>query len=842
MRHSLLLLCLLALALPARAEDLVYYPRDAENGPNGNPRLVVPDPDAHGGTAQAAVPGTSKAGSYTCALYSYARPSARYRVTWRLKLDDNAIPDVVVKVWTSDEQGRTGFKGGGLEIKGTDFAAPGKYQDFAYDAEKAEGGFFNVGALWQGKGRLHVDSIRISPTTVFTEREMLERQGKVSLPEAWTIRRPTPPVMHLGKGLWWNVFGLSEAMAEVGGATWTSSYHTSGQYGMQLRGFPATWQEYFGYNLIVLTNVDAQALGPYGRLLLEEYVKNGGALLVNGGPFALERGGYRGTALERLLPCELKGDDRAKLEGDNVLKPGDGAATVLPKDLSWSLQPRAFYLHPVAPKPGATVLVSAGGKPVVIAWTCGKGRVAVVAATAEGLPAADQLAFWEWGDWPRLMAGLMRWLTTGQGEQAVPADSAATKKLLDDLLAPSTGEDSPRREGEINTLLALCHDAAFARNLVESVSAFEGTPDRTLVTAILLAVRPFVSADFAKPATALVDSGNPGKADLGLRLLGMCKTPDAAAVILKFLDRGAAALKTAGGGGDEVKLDDLVNQARSGGIGDDQRLQLAAVMALGDLGDAAHLAPLRALKLPPAGKTTVDGELGEITDLNENLVQQVLATRVRLGDGAAVGPLFDEVTANIDKIVNYTNYMDVMLMNNDDKELLRGRKVAVVRLPILRQRQALCRDVLRQFPASVYPAVAAELAKRDDERLAPFIYAALSGGAGKALAPATAVAFLPAVAKCRPPELRLLAFNLVANGSDAETQGKLAGVLTELAAADDRAGAVFAVRQVARLAPDRRAAVLAAALKHRDAQVQHLARASLLLLSDAERKTLAPTK
>jgi hypothetical protein len=250
--------------------DLVYHPRDATPGPGGFPRLVVADPDAHGGTAQAAVPGQSQPDSYICALYSYARPAGRYTVTWRMKIDDNTIPDVVCSIWTGDEQGRKGYLRGARDLRGTDFAAANAYQDVSYTAEKDEGGFFGVGARWHGRGRIHIDSIRVVASELFGEREIMARRGGMELPETWYLPPPVPPVIHIAKGLWWDFFGLRDATAELGGAVVTSSYHASGQYGRTLNGFPESWRDLADHHLVAIANVDAQALGARGRLLLAE--------------------------------------------------------------------------------------------------------------------------------------------------------------------------------------------------------------------------------------------------------------------------------------------------------------------------------------------------------------------------------------------------------------------------------------------------------------------------------------------------------------------------------------------------------------------------------------------
>ena len=817
------------------AEELVYYPRSAEGTPQGTPRFVVPDPDANGGAAQAAIPGQSVSGSSTCGFYAYARKAATYRITWRIKLDDNTIPAVVLRVGTGDgQQGKAAFKHGGLELKGTDFKAAGQYQEFTYLAEKGEGGFFTVSASWNGKGRVHIDSIKIVPEKIFTEQEIVQRtSGKLELPEAWLIPKPLPPAVHIAKGLWWNFFGLSEALAELGGAMVSSSYHANGQSGTSLRNFPTTWQQFMACNLILLVNVDAQAIGPSGRLLLEEYVKNGGTLFVCGGPFAFEPGGYQDTALAKLLPCEMTGPGRVKAEGGFVLKPTAGAKGILPDTLSWQAEPRVFYYHEVQPKKDAQILVTADGKPMLMVWPVGKGRVAALVATAEGEPAPGQLAFWNWGDLPRLIAGVSRWLMQGQGENLPPAKSAETKQLLDELLGPALGDDNEKREQLIQKVLARCHDQAFAKDLLSAVSIYAGTPDRTFVTAAARAVQPFVDAGFEPAAQALLNSGNAGKAALGLQVLGTCRAAGAQATIIKFLTLGASALKEIGEKADS-KMDGLMAVDQ----GDDQRLKLAAVIALGDLGEPANLASLRRETEKLTGKAANPADPGEVTDLNENILQQALAARARLGDGQAVGPFLRELLKNAAKMEEYDNYLDSINGSSEDKVLMRGRKTARKQLPVLRQRQALCLEMLRHFPYSVYPAVAAELVRLNDDMTIPYGYAALAPKPGQNTPPEMAAGLLPLLENCTVPELRLLAYNLIAAAGTADTRQLLATAMNHLAVSQNPVDVKFVLRQLGRIPAAERGAILKAALANPDSKLRLLALASMKLVPESDRPTL----
>jgi hypothetical protein len=58
-------------------------------------------------------------------------------------------------------------------------------------------------------------------------------------------------------------------------------------------------------------------------------------------------------------------------------------------------------------KPDATVHVTAGGNPVILTRPFGKGKVCFVAAAPLGDAPMGETAFWDWPEWPKLMAGLL---------------------------------------------------------------------------------------------------------------------------------------------------------------------------------------------------------------------------------------------------------------------------------------------------------------------------------------------------------------------------------------------------------------------------------------------------
>jgi uncharacterized membrane protein len=659
----------------------------------------------------------------------------------------------------------------------------------------------------------------------------------VDLPEAWMISKPLPPVVHIAKGLWWDFFGLNEAMAELGGAVVSSSYHVDGR---AMRNFPTTWEQFASFNLMMLVNVNVPAIGSSGATLISEYVKNGGALFVFGGPFSLDSGGYSNATMAALLPCEMLGKGRVKADGGLVLKPADGAKGILPDDLSWPVEPRVFYYHEVQPKKEAKVLAMAGDKPILMVWQIGKGRVAVFAASAEGDPAPGQLAFWEWGDTPRLVASVSRWLMRGQGENLPTVKkSAETEKLLEELMGPTLGDDNEKREQLIRKLVSRCHDQAFAKEILLTVANYEGTPNRAFVMAVARAVQPFVDAGFEKEARELTDSGNVGKAALGLQILGACRSPGAQATIMKFLNSGAGALKTIGEK-EEVKVDDLMAVTVGGEVGVDQRLKLAAVIALGDLDDPANIDVLKRETDKLGGKALGSAEAEEVADLNENILQQGLASRAKLGDGRAVGSFLDQILKNVMQMDEHYNFLDDMMSYLKDRTKERGRKMATRRLPALRQRQSLCLERLRQLPYSVYPDVARELKRMNDETMIPYAYAALAPKPDQKPPIEVARSLVPLLEDCTVPELRVLAVNLIAAAGDANAGKILSATLNRLVARDSATDVKFALRQLGRIPASDRTSIVKAALAHPDPKIRRLALASIKLVPEAERKALTP--
>ena len=140
------------------------------------------------------------------------------------------------------------------------------------------------------------------------------------------------------------------------------------------------------YKYVFVGDVNEESLRPVmGRLAA--YVKNGGTLVVGGGPFAYGCGGYEGTFLETMLPVKTRKFDCLPACASDK----DGLTPVKFAETDCSL----FWIQRDAVKDGAEVLLrTTAGDPLLVKGAYGKGRVFAFLATPLGDEATDAKAFW----------------------------------------------------------------------------------------------------------------------------------------------------------------------------------------------------------------------------------------------------------------------------------------------------------------------------------------------------------------------------------------------------------------------------------------------------------------
>lgn len=159
-------------------------------------------------------------------------------------------------------------------------------------------------------------------------------------------------------------------------------------------GFPATAEELFGYEGVIIGTVEASYFTPAQQALLKAFVdRRGGGVLFLGGRASLADGGYGASDFKDILPVAV-GDRRTTFFRDKAnveltANGRDNLALRIEEDPAknverWKKLPfLADFQNPGTVKPGAVVHVEAvtgqGRLPLLITQNYGRGRTAVMA-------------------------------------------------------------------------------------------------------------------------------------------------------------------------------------------------------------------------------------------------------------------------------------------------------------------------------------------------------------------------------------------------------------------------------------------------------------------------------
>ena len=358
----------------------------------------------------------------------------------------------------------------------------------------------------------------------------------------WQWRHHRLPRVLAVQGLWNDQYRLPEALSAAGGAYLQEALHyhgarSSGLHylrGEGMHGFPSRAEDLLDHDLLVLTNVAARAFSIEQKEMIQAFVSNGGGLLLLGGYWTLDKGGMSGTVFEEMLPVEIS-DRGGRLpherEGLALLPKGDHPLTALP---DWSTGPRLFYYNRVTPKAGAVVAVMAGEQPVLVLGKHGQGRTAVFAGTVCGVAPEGVTAFWEWDDWPVLLAGVIEWLWSPRRQLSAKIEPRPEPEIQG--LTEEEREDLAFAEGEeklalIKKGLKNC-DPETAQLLLEELTD-NADMEADLQVSVMQAIRPHASPDWAAPLLTMNERLDPGSRSEWLPLLGATGSPDVLTILLK---------------------------------------------------------------------------------------------------------------------------------------------------------------------------------------------------------------------------------------------------------------------------------------------------------------------
>ena len=175
--------------------------------------------------------------------------------------------------------------------------------------------------------------------------------------------------------------------------------------------FPGTYDELFNYDVIVLADVNARALGDIALEMLCDYVHEGGTIVVSGGPYAYGNGEFQGTRFLEALPVHISGPFDLKWAGKGMswsLKPAIADHAIL-DGVSFDEKPQVFWQHYLQPKRNSEVILTAGDKPALVVGNYGKGQVAALSLSPTGVATDGEVQWWDWNGWFPLVRNLFNW-------------------------------------------------------------------------------------------------------------------------------------------------------------------------------------------------------------------------------------------------------------------------------------------------------------------------------------------------------------------------------------------------------------------------------------------------
>ena len=186
--------------------------------------------------------------------------------------------------------------------------------------------------------------------------------------------------------------------------------------------FPCELDEINKYDCVILSDIGTNTLLlhpetfsasralPNRLELIEEYVMNGGGLVMIGGYLTFQgidaKARYQGTAVEDVLPVVLEsGDDRSEQpQGIKPLVIDESHPIVSSVGSDW---PILLGYNRVAPKADSKVIVQVGEDTLIVAGSIGKGRS--VAFTSDCGPHWAPPAFVEWSGYAKLWQQIVGW-------------------------------------------------------------------------------------------------------------------------------------------------------------------------------------------------------------------------------------------------------------------------------------------------------------------------------------------------------------------------------------------------------------------------------------------------
>jgi hypothetical protein len=219
------------------------------------------------------------------------------------------------------------------------------------------------------------------------------------------------------------------------------------------------------YDVLVYCDIPHPAVGVQQSYAMLDYVRRGGGVLFTGGEYAFEKGRYGHTVLDReLLPVRCAGTRNNIYSREPiVMEPGPDFAE-LGVTVDFAAEPAVFCWNqtPLRPAEGVKIFLQSGNRPLLVGWELGEGRVACLLAMHKGHSGEGATAFFDWEDWPRLAAAVLRWLAPAAGTtvaRPVPVSDEEVARLRNELEASAMDDLLDAEMGAEEDMLAAVTDA-----------------------------------------------------------------------------------------------------------------------------------------------------------------------------------------------------------------------------------------------------------------------------------------------------------------------------------------------------------------------------------------------
>lgn len=381
---------------------------------------VVTHPQAERGSAlQAKVPGTSGMVVESTAARAPRVAPGLYRVRANIKIPAAEAGAVVGNLSINSQ-----YEGRRLLLPFV--AGPETSADFAvvegdFILRPAAGGYWHMVVHTVGTTPWLIDSLKVFCLHELADRELMTiypgNEGHLPPdlvpprfePVLGGPRRPLKGLMVAGAG--YERYRIAEAFRLLHrDPELQAAWAVTRLGGITYTGLPEDSAEYFQYSIVFLCNVSLRGMTLRDKYALHEYVKRGGALMVFGGHQAYERGSWRGSLLEEVLPVRVGGEAAHGLlmmPQGKPLRPDAGVSWL--SAFSDGNMPLVYFVHRSSVRPEAQVAATAGGSPLLVGGEFEKGRAVCFMAPAWGDPPPAATGFWEWDHWIYLLRDACWW-------------------------------------------------------------------------------------------------------------------------------------------------------------------------------------------------------------------------------------------------------------------------------------------------------------------------------------------------------------------------------------------------------------------------------------------------